>query len=63
MKDHIPGMTDLAGIADRISHERWRAEKLGGIAFNLTLYLHESMDVEEALRKASTSAAKDEHGR
>jgi hypothetical protein len=53
MKDHIPGQTDLAAIADRIKQGRSLAEQRGGIAFVLTLYLHESIDVEEALRSAA----------
>ncbi len=46
---HIPGRTDLSGIADRIKSTRG-TQDAAAFGFHVFLYRHESIDVESTLR-------------
>ena len=54
-KNHVPGQTDLAAVADKIQAERERIFEQDGMGFlmRVPMYPHESKDIEDALRAAS----------
>jgi hypothetical protein len=54
---HVPGLTHLPGIADRIKDQRGKQDA-AAFGFYVFLYQHESIDVEAALRGCTPSAAR-----
>lgn len=60
LKTHDWGKTDLREIADRIKSHRSEIVRLNGSIVGVAFYLHESADVEAALRAAHDAASNGE---